>query len=84
MNEILDFMERHWTDLIALVTAAGSLVIGITSAVRSHKLSKALDDAKRRQTTIVCPHCHKESPLSEVNFRLPGGEIDNNLDGIPD
>ena len=66
------------------VAAVTALVVAICNGVKAAKLSKQLEAAKMRQTYIICPHCKKKTPLSEVDFRLPDGSLDNNLNGVPD
>lgn len=74
-----------------IITAASSAVAGVTAlvvaicnGVKAHKLEKQIEAAKLRETYIICPHCKKKTPLSEVDFRLPDGSLDNNLNGKPD
>lgn len=81
---LIEFLEAHWPELTAAAAALASIVTTVVNLGKTKHLEKALAAAKRRQTSIVCPHCHKESPLSEVNFKLPSGELDNNLNGVPD
>nr|CAI9752420.1 hypothetical protein YKEOBPQY_YKEOBPQY_CDS_0008 [Microvirus sp.] len=48
------------------------------------RASRMLDDAKKRQTYLICPHCSKKVYLSEIDFHLPSGSLDNNINGLPD
>ena len=66
------------------VAAITALIVAVIQAVKAHKLEKQIEAAKQRETYIVCPHCKKKTPLSEVSFRLPDGSLDNNLNGKPD
>lgn len=70
--------------IVSVLTALGSFVGMIVCLVRTHKANKIIQDAKLRQTQVLCPKCHKKSPISDVHFVLPGGEIDDNLNGVPD
>ena len=84
-----EFLEQiNWPSLAAAITgfltAITALVVMIVNSVNNKKIKKALEDAKARQTQVVCPKCKKKSPLSEVSFVLPDGSQDNNLNGVPD
>lgn len=81
---MINFLEAHWVEITAAIGALGAIVTSVINLAKTRSLTKALEAAKRRQTVIVCPKCHKESPLSEVDFKLPTGELDNNLDGVAD
>jgi len=81
-------MDLSVNDWAAIVTAATSLAValvsGIVALVKSHQVKQALDNARQRETYIICPHCHKKAALSEIDFRLPSGQLDNDLNGVPD
>ena len=66
------------------IAAATAFVVAIVSVRKNLRIEKALDEAKQRETYIICPNCKKKIPLSEISFRLPSGEVDNNLNGKPD
>lgn len=72
------------TAAASAVAAVTALVVAIVNGVRAVKLERQIEAAKQRETYIVCPHCGKKAPLSEVSFRLPDGSLDNNLNGKPD
>lgn len=72
------------TAVAGCATAIASGIVAIVSAKKASKLEKRLEEAKQRETYIICPHCKKKTPLSEVDFRLPDGSLDNNLNGKPD
>ena len=67
-----------------IITALAGLVAGIIAIRNSKRISQALEEAKARETFTVCPNCKKKIPLSEINWHLPTGEVDNNLNGKPD
>lgn len=77
-----------WVALFAaiagIITALASLIAVIVGFRKSFKLKEALEEAKARETYIVCPGCKKKIPLSEIDFHLPTGQVDNNLNGKPD
>lgn len=85
---MIDFLQQYGERLVTAVTALVGAICAIVSLVKLHhtkKLcSKMMEDAKSRMTMVTCPKCHKKSPLNEVQFTLPDGSIDNNLDGLPD
>lgn len=56
----------------------------IRSKVKTRMIEKELDLIKERQTYIICPHCKKKVAFSELEFHLPDGGKDQNLNGIPD
>lgn len=72
------------TSIVSVLTSLGSLVGMIVCLVKTHKANKVLKDAKSRKTQVLCPKCHKKSPIDEVHFILPDGALDNNLNGVPD
>lgn len=72
------------TAAASAVAALTALVVAIVNGVKAVKLEKQIEAAKQRETYIICPHCKKKTPLSEVSFRLPDGSLDNNLNGKPD
>lgn len=78
-------------DLLKILITIGAGTLGVLDFVmacvithRQKALDRALKEAKMRETYVICPHCEKKIPLSELSFHLPDGSIDDNLDGIPD
>lgn len=69
------------TTFIAAIT---SMIISIINAKNLGTVERHLDKAKKRGTYVVCPKCKKEIPLKDLDLRLPGGALDNNLNGIDD
>lgn len=86
MREFLNSID--WVALVgALVSLVGgitALVVVLVNAKNTKKITTALDEAKQKSVYFVCPNCHKKIPLSEVDFHLPSGAVDNNLNGKPD
>lgn len=70
--------------IACVVTSIGSLVAAIVSLVKVHKANRVIADARSRKTQVLCPKCHKKSPIDEVHFILPDGAKDDNLNGVPD
>lgn len=70
--------------LVSVLGAVGALIVSIVNAKNIRNIDQHINQAKRRGTFIVCPHCKKESPLSDVHFLLPDGSLDDNLNGVPD
>lgn len=85
---MIEFFQNYGVRLAESFIALVGLLCAIFSLWKAHKTKKICDkmlqDAKSRQTMVKCPVCKKESPLSDVTFRLPDGSPDNNLDGVPD
>lgn len=78
-------------DWVAIGTCAAAVsgaivatISAIVSASKTRKLEKALDAAKARETFAICPRCKKKVLLSELQFHLPSGARDNNLNGVDD
>lgn len=72
------------TSIVSVLTSLGSFVGMIVCLVKTHKANKVIQDAKLRKTQVLCPKCHKKSPIDEVHFVLPDGALDDNLNGVPD
>ena len=84
-------MNLNTETIVAIGTAAASIaasVVSIVKAVSASKkaarLERLLEDAKSRETYLICPSCKRKILLSEVDFHLPSGAFDNNLNGKPD
>lgn len=84
MKEFLAFLESHWLEISAAFASVIAVVTAVINLRKNAKLSKALESAKTRGTQVICPYCKKSAPLSEVRFILPTGELDQNLNGVPD
>lgn len=73
--------------IIAACSALGSVaaaITGLVSFLKARKYSRYVEEARKRQVWCSCPHCKKTIYLDQLKFRLPTGEIDDNLNGIPD
>lgn len=70
--------------IVSVLAGLSALVVGIINARSIRHLDNAISKARRRGTVILCPHCKKETPLSDVHFLLPDGAVDDNLNGVPD
>lgn len=81
---MIEFLQNHLTDIMAIVSAMIAVVTTILSLRVTSKGLQYLNKAKERETYIVCPHCKKHVLLSEMDFHLPGGALDQNLNGVPD
>lgn len=83
MMEFLNWFNENWK-LVASSLAALVLVVSTTfGIVFSRQLSKRVKEA-RKFTFTKCPHCGGMFRLSDADFILPSGEVDNDLNGIPD
>lgn len=78
------FFMKHWPEIVSGTLAICAAITGLVGAINARRFMKYLDKAKERETYAVCPHCKKRIPLSEIQFHLPTGEVDNNLNGKPD
>lgn len=92
MDEVWKWFLAWWPSIAG---AATGLVVSIFAYVRyrislkkekakTEALSKALDDARRRNTYSKCPHCGRDIPLSKLHFYLADDIPDDNLNGLPD
>lgn len=77
-------ITAYATAAVSVIGALGSFIAAICSFLKSRRLSRILADAKERETYAVCPHCKKKIHLSQMDFHLPNGAIDNDLDGMED
>lgn len=84
MNDFLGFLQRHHAEIVSIFVALVSIGVAVSSILTAKITSSAIKKAKSRGTFTICPHCHKAIPLSDLDFRLPDGSIDNNLNGVPD
>lgn len=87
MIEFIQTLPEWLLYLFAGLSAAlnvGSISAAVASLVRQRHITKALNDAKQRESYIVCPRCKEKVPLSEISIHLKSGELDNNLNGVPD
>lgn len=81
-----EFLINNWETILTIVAGlltAMATLLGITNH-RINKIRKLMKQSDGNGYRIVCPHCHKESPIEQVTFKLPSGALDNNLNGIPD
>ena len=84
MKDVIQFLELHWPEIVSGFATLVALVTTGINLAKGAKLSRAVEDAKSKGYQVRCPKCKKTSPLSEVQILLPSGELDANLDGIPD
>jgi hypothetical protein len=84
MNEFIAFIKNHAQDIINILNALGLLACSVSGLLLNRLFRRYLKRAKDRDTFTVCPKCGQQIKLSEMDFRLPDGSIDNDLDGKPD
>lgn len=84
-------MNLNTETIVAIGTAAASIAASIVSIIKAvgaskkaARLERLLEDAKARETYLVCPSCKRKILLSEIDFHLPSGAFDNNLNGKAD
>lgn len=81
-----EFLSQNRELIIALVSLLVSILVdgcvglGIALGVARSRIRKL----SRQGYQIQCPRCHKDFPIAEANFLMSSGELDNNLNGIPD
>lgn len=79
-----EFLKNHYQEILVLFSLLATIVSASFGVASSVITGRAIKKAKARNTFTICPHCHKAIPLSDLDFRLPDGSIDNNLNGVPD
>lgn len=79
-----EFAMQFWPHFVSGALSIFAAITGVFAAINAHRFSKYLENAKKRETYTVCPHCKKKILLSELAFHLPSGEVDQDLDGRPD
>lgn len=79
-----EFITLLTTSCASCAAAIVSVIKAVSASRMASRASRMLDDAKKRQTYLVCPHCSKKVYLSEIDFHLPSGSLDNNFNGLPD
>lgn len=84
MNWSSEFITTLATSVVSVAAAIVSIFKSISASKKAARLERLLEDAKARETYLVCPKCQAKIPLSEAVFHLPNGSIDNNLNGKAD
>lgn len=79
-----EFLTALTTAIASTAAAIVSVIKAVQASKRADKARQLLDDAKARSTYAVCPECGKRIYLSDLSFHLPSGQLDNNLNGVPD
>lgn len=82
--DILQILKEYAGVIAASFAFVADMIIAFVVGLNSRLVKRVLNQAKKRDTFTVCPHCHKKIMLSDMSFRLPTGEIDNDLNGKPD
>lgn len=81
-----EFLSENRELIISLVTVIMSLMvdglIGLGIALGFSR--RRIRQLTRSGYKVRCPHCKKESPIEECSFLMASGQLDNNLNGIPD
>lgn len=84
MIDFIDFCKSHSQLIINAFNALCMLVLSCGGVSLNFAFRRFLKRAKDRDTFTVCPKCGTQIKLSDMEFRLPDGSIDNDLDGKPD
>lgn len=62
----------------------GTSLCSIISLLRTLTLTKALKNARESKYWSTCPHCKKKVYFDELQWHMPNGVLDNDLNGQPD
>ena len=91
MKELQEIFLKYLPEIVSAVVSLFVSIFALLTVRVNNKLKKenrsletALASAKARLTYTVCPECGKHIFLKDLNFYLPGGQSDQNLDGDPD
>lgn len=86
-EEFIKILADYWPIIVSSVLSlVTTIVTGVSLSLR-HKLKLTrcdLEKARLNHVYFTCPKCGKKVTLSEVTFKLPNGDVDNDLDGFPD
>lgn len=84
MNELIPTLKEFLPYIVSgFAFVFDAISLGVVVAI-GRRNKRMLQRAKDRDTFTICPHCHEKVALSDLDFRLPSGELDNNLNGKPD
>lgn len=81
-----EFLSQNREIIIAAASIVLSLLVdgcvglGIALGISRRRIR----ELTRQGYQIRCPRCKKEFPLEEAHFLMASGELDDNLNGIPD
>lgn len=81
MNDFWSWIQSHWEIIPSTIAA---VISSVSLLLRGRSIRRALRKAKERDTYIKCPKCGCVHPLKDLDFFLPSGHKDNDLNGIPD
>lgn len=83
MEEVINFITTNWKFFAIVIAGFFMLVFTVFGIIVSRLVSRRVTKA-RSVTFTKCPHCGEMFTLSECDFILPSGEVDNDLNGVPD
>lgn len=81
--DFLVWFNENWKLIATFIASLVLIVSTVFGIVFSKQLSKRVK-AARKVTFTKCPHCGEMFRLSDADFLLPSGDVDNDLDGVPD
>lgn len=81
--DFLVWFNENWKLIATSIASLVLIVCTVFGIVFSKQLSKRVK-AARMVTFTKCPHCGEMFRLSDADFLLPSGDVDNDLDGVPD
>lgn len=92
MSDFINIIKEYLPAIIGGGVAVFSAVCSYLVARLSTKnykakiasLNQQLSEARNRKTYTSCPHCGEKIYLDQISWHLPSGELDNNLNGVPD
>lgn len=86
-EEFIKLLADYWPIIVSSVLSlVTTIVTGVSLSLR-HKLKITrcdLEKARMNHVYFTCPKCGKKVTLNEVTFHLPSGDVDDDLDGLPD
>lgn len=87
-----DFLRENFVTLLSAgISALVACLAFVASWFRSRKialenkqLKTDLNKARAAMVSCICPECGRRIYLRDLNFELPDGSLDNNLNGVSD
>lgn len=86
-EEFIKILADYWPIIVSSVLSLVTTVVTGVSLSLRHKLKLTrcdLEKARMNHVYFNCPRCGKKVNLNEITFHLPSGDVDNDLDGLPD
>lgn len=81
---LLQILKEYGPVIAGVLALVADILIGSIVLFHSRIVKRAISKAIDRNEFTICPYCHEKIHLKDVVFRLPTGQIDQNLNGKPD